>query len=350
MKKIFRPVALLLAFLTFIFLFNYLVDPANVFYERYEETVADILLSGNNAEGVENMDDRRFLRLYASSRTQPIDTLVLGSSRAMQITRAVTGDPNTFVAGVTGSDLRDCISAYFLFENEGFRPKTVVLSLEFWYLSQGNMDTRALTEEYEIFCRKIGSTPVVTTSASLNKLKNFFSFTYFQSSVEYLVKGKRKYLPFATTETNAVSAVKRVDGSYGYEESLREQSQAVIDSSARDKQVVDNIAAGFSGVSPSLSEQLDAFVGYLQQQGIQVRLLLSPVHPLYYDYMLENPDVYSIVFDSESFYRSVGGHYGVSVYGSFSPALVGANNYDFYDEVHPRESAVARYYNLEIKK
>lgn len=36
----------------------------------------------------------------------------------MQVTSELTGDPNTFCAGVTGADLRDCISIYRLFREQ----------------------------------------------------------------------------------------------------------------------------------------------------------------------------------------------------------------------------------------
>lgn len=349
MKQLFRIIALLLLFLAVIFSFNYAVDPANVFYDKYEETVADILTSGHNATGVENMDDRRLLQLLAQRRTQPIHTLVLGSSRAMQITPRVTGQADTFVAGVTGSDLRDCISGYFLFKNAGLEPSTVVLSAEFWYLSRGNMDNRALTAEYEAFCQAQGLAPVKTSSARLNKLKNFFSFPYFQSSVEYVVKGKRKTLPTPTDEFYTKSAVKRPDGSYGYEEVLRSAPPSVADGRAADKRIADNLAAGFSDMDPSLCAQFDAFVGALVAEGKEVRLLLSPVHPDYYALMQEQPDRYALVFDTEAFYREIGEKHGVAVYGSFDPAPLGVTNADFYDEVHPREDALLRYYDQMIK-
>ena len=350
MRKLIRPAALLAVFLVIVFGFSYLVDPANVFYSRYDKTVAEILLSGKNAEGVENMDDRRFLECYAAERTQPIGTLVLGSSRAMQVTQNVTGDPDTFIAAVTGSDLRDCISAYFLFADKGLVPENVVLSLDFWYLSRGNMDTRALTAGYEKFCDAIGSAPVKSASSKMTRISDFFSFSYFQSSVSYLLSGKQKTLPVATDAYEAQTAIRRADGSYSYEESLRQSSQETIDRSAEDKKLVDNFAVNFSGIDQDLCDQLRSFLSYLQSEGISVRLLLSPVHPIYYDYMKDRPEVYDIVFQTEDFYRSLGEELDIPVCGSYDPDAIGITNSDFYDAVHPRESAVMRYYDLQIEK
>lgn len=348
MKKVLRLLLMLLLFLAAVFLFSFLVDPANVFYARYDQTVAEILASGHSAEGVENMDDRRFLTLYANLRTQPIDTLVLGSSRAMQITPAVTGDPNTFVAGVTGSDLRDCISAYELFAQKGFAPKTVVLSLDFWYLSAGNLDSRAMTDGYEQFCRDNGLAPLESGSAKLSRIKNFFSFSYFQSSVEYLARGKHKTLPTPTDAAFSVKALRRPDGSYGYEQALRDRTQAEIDQSASDKQIADNIAAGFTGIDQGLCDQLETFVRTLTAQGIHVKLLLSPVHPIYYAYMQAHPDTYSVVFDTERFCRALAARTGAAVCGSYDPSALGVTGSDFYDEVHPRTEALQKYYDLAL--
>ena len=57
MKKVLRLLLMLLLFLAAVFLFSFLVDPANVFYARYDQTVAEILASGHSAEGVENMEE-----------------------------------------------------------------------------------------------------------------------------------------------------------------------------------------------------------------------------------------------------------------------------------------------------
>ncbi len=349
MKQLLRLISLLLAFLLVVFSINFIADPANIMNQTYEQKLVDILVSGKNAANVENMEDRRFLQLYSEARTQPIDTLVLGSSRTMQISPAVTGDENTLAASVTGSDLRDVINSYFLFEERGFAPDTVVLSLEMWYLSEGNLDNRAHTEQYNHFCDKVGLEPIRTGSVRMSQIKNFFSFSYFQSSVQYLIKNKlKKPLPVAIEDRWAETPVKRVDGTYGYERKLREQSQQVVDQSAADKQIADNIAVNFSGISTELFEQLDAFVGYLQQKGIIVRLLLSPLHPDYYHYMQSRPDVYAQAFESERMYRQLAEKYNIPLYGSFDPDVLGVTNGDFYDAIHPKEEALMRYYDMQV--
>lgn len=351
MKDLFRLISLLLAFLVVVFAVNYAGDPANIMNPAYEQTLVDILVSGKNAANVENMEDRRFLELYSQARTQPIDTLVLGSSRTMQISPAVTGDPNTLAASVTGSDLRDVINSYFLFEKQGFSPKTVVLSLEMWYLSEGNLDNRANVTEYEAFCQSAGLEPLKTGSARWNLIKDFFSFPYFQSSVKYLIQNRgHKSLPVATEEMWADTPVKRPDGTYGYEKKYREQPQVNVDTDAANKQIVDSIAALFTGISDPLTTQLDAFVDYLQQKGITVRILLSPVHPDYYRFMVSQPDRYAQAFESEEIYRQLGEKYNVPVYGSFDPAPLGVMNTDFYDAIHPKEEALMRYYDVMIPK
>ena len=347
MKNLIRLVALLSAFLAVIFLVNYLVDPANIFYDEYDRTVASILSSGENASGVENMDDRRCLTYYATLREEPIGTLVLGSSRTLQITNAVTGDPSSYTAGMTGSDLRDCISAYFLFCDQGLVPDTVVLSPEFWYLSEANLDSRALTDGYSDFCRSVSLQPLHTPSVIWARMRNFFSFSYFQSSVNYLIAGNKKQLPTATDDFWSDSAIKRSDGSYGYSLAYRERAQSIVDQAAADKRIVDYLVTDASSYSENLASQFDAFVSFLLDQGVTVRLLLSPVHPLYYDYMKERPEYYALVFQAEAFYREIGRKYDVPVYGSYDPYALGLTGSDFYDEIHPKEEAVSRYYDLE---
>lgn len=349
MKQLLRLISLLLAFLLVVFSVNFIADPANLMNQAYEQKLVEILVSGKNAANVENMEDRRFLQLYSEARTQPIDTLVLGSSRTMQISPAVTGDENTLAASVTGSDLRDVINSYFLFEDRGFTPDTVVLSLEMWYLSEGNLDNRAHTDGYEKFCKQMGLKPLRTGTVRRSQLKNFFSFSYFQSSVEYLIKNKmKKPLPVAIEDRWADTPVKRVDGTYGYDRKIREQPKSQVDQSVKDKKVIDFIAEDFSGISMELYDQLDAFIGYLQQKGITVRLLISPVHPGYYHLMQSKPDVYAQAFESERLYRELAAKYGIGLYGSLNPDVLGVTEDDFYDAIHPKEEALMRYYDVQV--
>ncbi len=91
-----------------------------------------------------------------------------------------------------------------------------------------------------------------------------------------------------------------------------------------------------------------AFVAYLQQKGITVRLLLSPLHPDYYHFMESQPDTYEQAFETERMYRELAEKYGIDLYGSFNPDVLGLTNADFYDAIHPKEEALMRYYNVQV--
>ena len=89
MKRIIKAAACFLPLLLLVMGINWYSDPGNVIRDDYEQKVAEIMARGENAANLANMDDRALMRCYLPLRTQPIDTLVLGSSHSMQLSADV---------------------------------------------------------------------------------------------------------------------------------------------------------------------------------------------------------------------------------------------------------------------
>ncbi len=346
----FLPLAALLVFV------NWYADPANVLRGGYERQVAEIVASGQNAANLRNMDDRAFLREYAALRTQPVGTLALGSSHCMQITAALTGDPDTFCAGVTGADLRDCISIYRLFRESGLAPQRVILTVDAWFLCDNTLEGRAMTDGYLDFCAEHGLTPYGEDGLfSLNRgwierKSNFLSIPYFQSSLDYLKKGLHRTRDAVPTQEHAAAgAMRRADGSYCYEQAYREASAEQVEQLARDCIAVPpQFAKDFTGVTEGLVEQLRAFLQELQADGVQAAVMLSPYHPLYYAYMRETPQPYGQILSTETRVRQLAAELSIPVFGANDPAACGLDETDFYDGLHCSEEAMYRFYPADL--
>ena len=80
-KKLLRSLGLLALFLAVVLGINLAVDPANILNRKYAGDAAAIMTEGHNVTNLQNMDDRQLMREYASLRTEPVEVLVLGSSR-----------------------------------------------------------------------------------------------------------------------------------------------------------------------------------------------------------------------------------------------------------------------------
>ena len=91
----------------------------------------------------------------------------------------------------------------------------------------------------------------------------------------------------------------------------------------------------------ALQTEIKAFISYLQAQGIEVVLYLTPYHPLVYSY-LRDSEKYKIVLDAEKYFREVAAEYELTIVGSYDPERCGLSNEDFLDGMHMRREPVER--------
>ncbi len=349
MKKLIGAFLVFLPFIAVIVGVNYYADPANILQVGYEQEVAQIMASGQNASNIRNMDDRSLIREYAENTTMTIDTLLLGSSHSMQLTKDIIGDENTFCAGVTGSDLRDCISIWRLMLQSGQSPKRVLLTMDPWMLAEGCLDNRAMTDGYVQFCKENQLPSLASESnwrVKLEKLSQAFSLVYFQSSVVYLQQGlQNTKAPIPTTEFYTETDIRRADGSYGYGAELRN----VTDENMYDR--VKNyilfkpeLMSKFDGISQTLYKQLSLFLDELKQDGREVVLFLSPFNNAYYDHMVTQTDNYVEILSVEPLLRELAQEKQIKVVGSYSPYECGMTQIDFYDGLHCSSESIARFW------
>lgn len=350
MKRLIKPALLFLPLVALLAFVNWYADPANVLRGGYEQRAAEILAGGQNAANLRNMDDRSFIRAYAQLRTQPVGTLALGSSHSMQITTELTGDPDFFCAGVTGADLRDCISIYRLFCEEGLAPQRVILVVDPWFFCENTLEGRAMTDGYAEFCADHGLAPYGLAGGGLSwsaveRKANLFSIPYFQSSLDYLKKGlhrTRDAIP--TLEHTATGAMRRADGSYCYEAEYRDAPLEEVRQLAQDCVIVPPLyARNFTGVTGGLAEQLRAFLQEMQADGRELAIMLPPYHPHFYAHMCE-AEMYRSFLSTEEIVREMAAGLEIPVFGSLDPAACGLNETDFYDAQHCREEAMYRFY------
>ena len=346
LRRLLRTLALLAVFPAVILLVNLTADPAHILTDRYAGEVADILLGGKNATNMDNLDDRDLLVRYFDRRQTPVRVLTLGSSRSMQVTKELTGCGESFCAGVTGADLRDCISIYQMAKQQGLQPEKVIFCAEYWFLSEGNLDPRANTEGYEDFCAQTGNTPLRTASREAVRRKELLSLSYFQSSLQYLLDGERRKLT-ATDAPDGPYATRRADGSYSYEEDYRRRPQEQVDGDARDCCIKNSLQQGFTGVNDALLRQTGDLIAMMQQDGAEVVLQLAPFHPVYYEYMA-GAEKYREILATEQVYRDLADRYGIPCCGGYDPAAFGMTNADFYDAQHPSAEGIYRYFGKTL--
>ncbi|MBR5252178.1 MAG: hypothetical protein IKV52_05090 [Oscillospiraceae bacterium] len=344
-KKLIKTLCLLALFMAVIWGVSFAVDPANIATSGYARNVAEIMISGQHATNMQNLDDRALIEEYFSLRKDAVSTLVLGSSRSMQITPQLTGDPDTFCAGVTGADLRDSISTYMLLREKDLLPQKVIFCAEYWFLSGGNLDSRALTEGYYDFCQQTGNTAHKSDSRFVVRMKELLGFSYFQSSIDLLLSGKDTPV-VATDAADNLLATRRSDGSYSYEQSYREGGVEQSDRFGQESTIYNQIASYFDGVDPQLEKQLEDFVDMMLADGVQVVIQLSPFHPIYYTHMTQT-ESFADILATEDYFYSFAQDRGIDCYGGYNPDSFGMTSIDFYDAQHPTAQGIYKYYGAE---
>ncbi len=349
---------------------NYTVDPAGLYRSSTEGTlereVADIMLAGHSAEGLENYDERLVKRLCIYDVGQ-VDTIVLSSSRGALITKEMAGDDSFFNLAVTGASLRDIIGMYGVYRERGNTAKRVILAIDPWILNSNYDSLRfemVLNDGYCYCLREIMGYPpeqidandivkplylaegeqTSVTQYPLSYLKELFSVPYFQSSLKLLVQGRSREGVAVVDEQYTTLASLRPDGSYCYPESYRnagyDEVKALAEDQIRGETPTMVGCANMSEDDPNRQLFFD-FIKAMADEGVDVDIVMTPLNPILYDYMRQH-EGYAAALGAADFVRECAGEAGCDVVGDFDPLALDAFVVDFYDGYHYRAELVAR--------
>ena len=158
--KILCKFALISPILLFMVYFSYKVDRSGLFQGALgPRTVVDLMLSGHDVTNFEQMDERSVVSLYAQDvpEDERPSVIGIGSSRVLQFNREVIGNDSYFSMGVTGADVRDNMTSYYVMVRAGKAPDVLVWSVDPWVLygSEKAFDSRADSELYNEFLTKV---------------------------------------------------------------------------------------------------------------------------------------------------------------------------------------------------
>ena len=78
---------------------------------RHRRPVVDLMLEGYDVTNFDSMDEREVVQLYAQDVPDTPRVIGIGSSRVLQLNRELVGDDSFFNMGVTGADVRDCMTS-----------------------------------------------------------------------------------------------------------------------------------------------------------------------------------------------------------------------------------------------
>jgi hypothetical protein len=259
------------------------------------------------------------------------DVLILGSSRALQISSEWFQPLSLFNAAVFSGDMDDMISIFQLSLEAGKTPRMVVLELNPALTNEAKAGEQRALEPY--FRHALARYRFQPPRRMWGELFSAFQFR---------LNLRRLRSPGWGVSKEPVLGATRLlpDGApdYGPEELSR--SPELVEAS-----VVLSISHFDRGYVPwRTKSQPDAydlqlfrcFLDDLQSRGILVVVWLAPIHPAAYDFYAKLGGY------DETWIRREMASRSITVVGSYSPAIARASRGDFFDDVHPRAAVVHR--------
>ncbi len=337
MKKFLIKISTFLTIFFVVVVFvNFLGDAGALFYnKKLYLDISKSLLKGEYVNLNLNIDERLLQKsLIENQKTIP-GTIILGSSRVMQINNSILKKDRFFNHGVSGASIEDIAAILELYKKKYNKiPKNVILGLDPWSLNSNNGQKRyiSLYNEYKsffhyksIFNKDIIRQKIVewkqliSPSYFYNSARLFFSFGSQVKIFQYFKKGIALRLP---------------DGSILYDNSIigRNQNQVLMEVQRYIKGDIYSVEE-FNNIDSLKKSELHFIIFYLIKNKCNVTLYLSPYHPIVYDY-LKKTSKYNNIFQSEILFQHLAHKYNLKIKGSFSPYNLNLTSKDFLDGMH----------------
>jgi len=334
---------------------NYYVDPANLYNEKYESGIADILVQGKNVTNIINCNDELLQKFYIEKMNDCPSAIALGSSRILLISGAHFKEQKFINNGVRGgASLEDVLAIYYLYEKKGCKIQKIVIGLEPAFLNDNNNQIlwKVLQNEYSTILNKIGQFPAVDVSIyppyRYEKYKELLSISYLKTSLTFFKDGfhKSSYRPTNIDINDGYT--RRIDGSVSYNNGWRNAPAKSVEEGVRAQIAINQIKTlgNFENLSEHYKLIFASFVDYLQKQNIEVEFFFAPYHPILYDYFTKN-DAYHMVIDAENYFREYANNHNIKVYGSYDPGKFKLDNSDFMDGVHCKVKAIDKIFKID---
>ena len=285
-------------------------------------------LSKSEAIYSTNINERIFIDYRIGVENANPGTVIIGSSRVMQIGNHNNAGSNLNLA-VSGASVEDILAIAYL-ATDKYRPVRIYISADPWLFNSNSGQSRweALSHAYKEELRILGVDIKVNEPA----VKSPIPFNQLLSRIYTEVNVNRIGAPDANPEL--IDKIRK-DGSRVYNIEYENLTQSAIELEALDAL---NYAMLNYKYSVGNETQLEFLLRNLKDD-YKVFLILSPYHPKVYKAMQEKNMVYLQI---EQMYKDIATRTGVQIVGSYNPAQVGCNKFEFYDGMHPKESCMKK--------
>ncbi|MEG2395199.1 MAG: hypothetical protein RSC36_09220, partial [Ruthenibacterium sp.] len=328
--------------------YSYTTDCSGFFQGDVElRATANMVLSGQDIIGYEklNNSERDIMKILAANMEPLPQTIALGSSRILQLTKEIARTDSFFNCAMTGGDAADVLSTFYLFDRENRLPDTVIIGFDPWLLRDDvdGFDKRSDKALYtEFLNEKLGFDLTYEKEDNRAAYEALYSPIYFQDNLTFTLRdsaGINKPQPVTGDLYSQTTEVKCSDGSLLYDAEWRNRTQELRDSDAYYQ--TENLIhmQDYPKLGTFMPQVFDRFFAYAQSRGVNLVIVLTPFHPIPYDFAVgtaaTDPMRYGGFLATEPSIRQLAAKYNIPVYGSYNPhAIEGVTSADFYDGLH----------------
>lgn len=330
---------------------NYFVDPANIFHASMTDKICEGLKEYEAVEVVGDFDEGSLLEKRIASFSTVPSVMVMGSSHVLYVDWDFDDYQNI---GMSGEFLDDYYATVGLLNKYNKIPKTLVIGVDPYIFMDGLSIRQDSLSMYAADVKNMLNPSsygrVKPENAKLKRIKELFSFSYFQSSAEALLhKVDASYVNPVSDPTigdypKILQNGRRVPSFSSY--------MAIEDMESASEWDVSNKAVycmvDYETLDATKISEFEYLIDFLISKNVNVILYLSSWYPVYYDEFSSNVK-FSGVLKAEDYLREMAGTREIEVRGSYSPYECGIEREDFLDYFHLTPEGGLKNYSVIIK-
>ena len=303
-----------------------------------EALLAKLLLK-NDAVYYTKMDERKFVKSRIIYENLNPKILVIGSSRALQISNK-NFNRQVLNLSVSGASIQDQIAITEM-ALEKFEVDKILLGVDPWLLNDNSRQSRwkSISKEYQISLKNIRSKSNKNKILKKdNLIESYKSYNFYEKILDkiYILFNIRKLdLEINKDEINSLTKDYYLrDGRYVY--GKKEHQEKL-------KGVVIKYSMNEYKFSESNYVIYKSFIEHLINfHEKEVILVLSPYHPPSYELTIVSKPFY---LDLENKFKKLSEELNIKIIGSYNPLKIPCNQNEFYDDIHPKNSCMIKITN-----
>ncbi len=328
--------------LVFLISVNYWGDAAHLFNTSYEKQIAKMIFDNYHVTNISNLDERILQKNLIEKMQQAPDVLVLGSSRTMLINSTFFNNEKFINSSVSGAGLEDVIAIFQIYKQRNILPKKIILGVDAWLFNrEDNKRRERWIPLKEFYYQYWGTEEFLKKEYPDYKMKQLFSFSYFQVSLKNLSNViLDRNVPIRSEKIYNKASTILFDGSHSYSKEYREASNEEIDHKAQ-MYIVGKIYGleNYREIDTRLWTEFKYLCQDIIDNNIELSFFISPYHFFAYEKIEKN---YPIVLQVEKKIKEFADENNIKYWGSFNPQELGIDNSGFYDGMHCKENTVKK--------